>query len=214
MNAERLDALLGDLSDKPFSVDIALDTNAFLVRWGIPVALLPRSVSENAERAALYMASKVPNLSAAEHYQWFRDKARALDARDRIADIGTLLYQLIKSTEGLVPQAARTESFHRSASYPGPVRGDIQYFFAVAYDFPEDSLWQARLDEASIVDALSDVKGQSLFLECCHDVRIVDARMDFRSIDLPGAKTRFPFASDELDAERRKRIKLANQGGA
>ena len=212
---ERADELLDTMSVQPFCMDIVINSEVVMLRWGVPSALTKTTVSANAEAFAINLANGTPTIPEDKKYQWIREKARAADAWNRKMDMSTVVRKLVEAMGGF-PTAVR---FGRSRIlYPGSMYRGIEFHYAVVSGFPEGGTSSlTRLDKTKLAGELRlcEAECESLLLECCHDVRIHDARVDTSSLDLPGGTTTFPHASkraaDEVSEERRKRLKQLNE---
>lgn len=207
---QHLDELLATLSARPFCLDMAVGADAVMIRWGIPLGLANTTISANAEAFAVNLASGTPNIPMDQKYGWIREKARKADAWNRVIDVGTVLQQLTEAM-GSRPSSSRSG---RSRTVSSMLCG-IRYVYAYVHGFPEGDTSALCLDKAKIAAAirLCETECSSLFLECCYDVRVVDRRE--RNCDDDHGLTMFPHASqraaDMVSAERRKRLKRANE---
>ena len=212
---ERADELLDTMSIQPFRMDIVINTEVVVLRWGIPSALVKTNVSANAEAFAVNLANGTPTIPEDKKYKWIRDKARATDAWNCTLDMGTLIRKLVEAMGGS-PTEVRATRFR--FKYPGSMYRGIEFHYAVIRGFPEgdtSSLTPLNGTELARQVRLCETECQSLLLECCHDAHIHDVRVDKSSLDLPGGTTTFPHASkraaDETSEERRKRLKKLNK---
>ena len=59
---ERADELLDTMSVQPFCMDIVINSEVVMLRWGVPSALTKTTVSANAEAFAINLANVTPSI--------------------------------------------------------------------------------------------------------------------------------------------------------
>ena len=195
----------------PFCVDLVIHAEGVMLRWGIPLGL-STTVSAASEAYAVHLTKTDLDTPAAEQYEWIRSKAREMDAWNRKVQAGILLRKLVEAMGG-APKDIR--SGRRRVLYPGSMHRGIEFHYACA-DFPKGTASLTRPDEAHLAGQVCfcETGCSSLLLECCHAVRVHDARVTLSALDLPGGTTTFPHASkraaEEVAEEIRAKVQRLN----